>query len=805
MRDLRYALRVLGKNPVFTAAAVLTLALGIGLNTAIFSIFDAMALRPVQLPGATPALTIYQDMRGEVNREMIGGPNLFSVPEYVDYRDHNHVFSGLTAYTPDYRALVDADVRPVAGQLAACNFFTVLDVQPVIGRAFAPNECSAPDAGPVVVLSDAFWRSHFGGDRRVIGKTMKVNRVPLTIVGVAPPGFAGTEIVASSFWVPLSMQWSLWGRTDPAPFAGRENVDWLTLIGRLRPHVTIDRARADLAVIAARRDAQFKNRITTLSLTEPNYFGTGEQRQIIMAIGTVFLVACGLVLLIACANVANLFLARAAARQREIAVRLAIGASRAQIVKQLLIESVLIGGAGGLLGTAVAFASARAVVASLLSAPDIDPLTIIVAPDVRVFAYALLLVLVAVLVFGLLPALQATRPDVHSALKEGGQSNVARSRLRSTLVGVQVAVSMILLVTAGLLLRGLSHARSVDPGFAVDGVTTLSFDLHAEGYTMARAEGFQREVDSWLGSLPGVVATSRATTAPLAGRHYFSQFAAVGSATKKQMEYNRVSRGFFSSVGIPIVRGRDFLPSEMDGHFMIVSEAAARALFPGADPIGQRVRSSRDYTVVGVARDAQVSELGQEHGPYLYMAASDSDALDIGTIIVRSTAPQSTVAAALRTGALGIDRDLHLKIAPLRDNMRSYVEASQFLAAISASLALLALLLASLGVYGTVAFTVARRTREIGIRMALGATAGKVVGYMAAQTMHTVMVAAAIGLVICLGVTRILERVLFGVSPLDATAFLAVPMILLGVALLASYIPARRAARVDPLVALRAE
>src|SRR5690348_10590767 len=208
MRDLRYALRVLGKNPVFAIAAVLTLALGIGLNTAIFSIFDAIALRPVQLPGATPALTIYQDMRGDVNRDMIGGRSLFSVPEYTDYRDHNHVFSGVTAYTPEYRALVDADVRPVSGQLAACNFFTVLNVQPVLGRGFAPDECAAPDAGPVAVISDAFWRTHFGADPRVIGRTMKVNRVPLTIVGVAPPGFTGTEIVASSYWVPLSMQWS---------------------------------------------------------------------------------------------------------------------------------------------------------------------------------------------------------------------------------------------------------------------------------------------------------------------------------------------------------------------------------------------------------------------------------------------------------------------------------------------------------------------------------------------------------------------------------------------------------------------
>jgi putative ABC transport system permease protein len=351
----------------------------------------------------------------------------------------------------------------------------------------------------------------------------------------------------------------------------------------------------------------------------------------------------------------------------------------------------------------------------------------------------------------------------------------------------------------------LSHARSVDAGFVVDNVTTLTFDLHAEGYTPARAVAFQRELDSWIGTVPGVIAASRAFTAPLGGRHYFGQFSAPGSTPQRQLQYDHVSRGFFASVGIPIVRGRDFSPSETDGHFMIVNEAAARLLWPGRDPLGQRVHGGRDYTVVGVARDAQVSELGQEHEPYLFAAASDSDALDIGTVIVRSTAPQAIVAAALRTGALGIDRDLHLKIAPLRDNMRVYIQASQFLAAISSTLATLALLLATLGVYGTVAFMVARRTREIGIRIALGASAGTVIRYMAAQTMRTVLVAAGIGLAICLAVTRVLERVLFGVSPLDATAFLAVSAFLFGVALLASYIPARRAARVDPLVALRAE
>ena len=805
MRDVRYALRVLSKNPGFTTAAVLTLALGIGANAAIFSIFDAMALRPVQLPGVTKTVKMYQDMRGDFQRNVIGGPSLFSYPEYADYRDHNHVFTELTAFAPEFRALVDADVKPVEGQLAACNYFAVMGVAPAIGRGFLPNECAATDAGPVVVLSDAFWRNHFAADPKVIGRTLKLNRIPLTIIGVTPAGFTGTEIMSASYWVPLSMQWSLFGRADRAPFQAREDLSWLTLLGRLKPGLTESQARADLGVIAARRDVQAKNRVTTLLLSEPNMFARRDMRDIIMKIGTVFLIAVGLVLLIACANIANLFLARATTRQREIAIRLAIGASRAQLVRQLLVESLLIAVAGGVLGTAVSFWSARALVAVLLRTPDIDPLAIHVMPDARVFGYALLLVVVAACAFGLVPALHATRPDLNEVLKEGAEGSGTRSRLRSTFVGVQVAVSMVLLVTAGLLLRGLSHAQSVDPGFALDNTTMMTVDLHAEGYGQERAMAFHRALGGWLRTVPGVVAYSEAATAPLAGRHYFGGFGTSGETHKHQMQYNLVSPGFFATVAIPIVRGRDFGASEANGQYAIASEAAARTLWPGRDPIGQTVRGEHDYTVIGVARDAQVVDLGRTHEPFLYLSASDADALEVGTVIVRSSASQPTVAAALRAGALAQDPDLHLKIAPLRDNMRSYIETSQFLTSISAALAGFALLLASIGIYGTVAFSVARRTREIGIRMALGAAGRNVIGVVARDVMRTVAIGAGIGLIICALVTRVLERVLFGVSPLDAAAFLGVPTVLLAVAVVATYIPARKAVRVDPIIALRAE
>lgn len=805
MRDVRFALRVLKKNPVFTAAAVLTLALGIGLNATIFSIFDAMALRPVALPGSTRALTMYQDIRGDIHRNVIGGPGLFSFPEYVDYRDNNHVFTGLAAYMPEFRALVDADVKPVQGQLTTCNFFPVLGVSPAMGRGFLPNECDAADGGPVIVLSDAFWRSHFGGDPRILGRTIKLNRIPLTVIGIAPAGFTGTEVVAASYWVPISMQWSLFGHSDPTPFTAQDDMAWLTLIGRLQPGGSEEQARADLGVIAARRDAQFKNRVTTVSVGEPNMFGRQDKRRAILAVGSVFMAAVALVLLIACANIANLMLARASARQREIAVRLAIGASRGQLIRQLLIESLLIAAAGGVLGTAVSFSSARALVGILLRTPDIDPLTIPIAPDARVFLYALLLVLMAACVFGLMPALHATRPDLTRTLKEGTDGSGSRSRLRGTLVGTQVAVSTVLLVTAGLLLRGLAHARTADPGFNLDQTTTMSFDLRAEGYRQPRAIAFHHKLDALLTTIPGVIASVQATGAPLAGRHYFSSFSKPGEARARQMEYNVVSPGFFATVGIPIVRGRDFATTDETGEYAIVSEAAANAFWPGEDPLGKKIRAERIYTIVGVARDAQVSELGVAHAPFIYLSRSDADALEMGTVIVRSSAPLATVGAALRAGALAEDRDLHLRVAPLRDNMRGYIDASRMLAGLSGTLAALALVLASIGIYGTVAFTVARRTREIGIRIALGAAGHHVIAEVTRHAIRTVAVGAGIGLSICLLVTRVLERVLFGVSALDAAAFVGVPVLLFTVALVATVIPARRAVGVDPMVALRAE
>jgi predicted permease len=408
-------------------------------------------------------------------------------------------------------------------------------------------------------------------------------------------------------------------------------------------------------------------------------------------------------------------------------------------------------------------------------------------------------------VFGLAPALQATRLDVNTTMRSGSDIGGSHSRLRNSLLGIQVGVSTVLLIAAGLLLRSVARAQSADPGFIVDHAVTMTFDLHAEAYNQQRAVAFHRELEAVLKTLPGVVAVAEANTAPLGSRHYFAQFGIPGENRRAQMQYNNVTPGFFASVGIPIIRGRDFDASDNGGRVAITTEAAARLFWPGQDPIGKTIKGDQVYSVVGVVRDAQVSELGQTHEPFLYLGAGDRDALELTSVIVRSSASEATVATALRAAALAVDRDLHFKIAPLRDNLKPYVQASRFLATLSSTLAALALLLASLGIYGTVAFVVARRRREIGIRMALGAQKEAVIALMTRQAMRPVISAALIGLAVAALVARVLQRVLFGVSTLDAVAFVGVPIVLTIVALLASYLPARRAARVDPMVALRAE
>jgi predicted permease len=819
--DVRYALRMLSKNPGFTVVAVLTLALGIGANTGIFTILNGAALRPLPLPDSDRLASIYQSFRGRVRRNVYGEPNLFSYSEYQDYRDHNHVFSGLVAYQPSVEATLGSD-RPqqVDGTLVSCNYFPVFGVQPTLGRGFLDSECAKPGANPVVVLSDALWRSTFAASPSILGTTITLNRSPFTVIGIAPPGFGGSEIEPSAFWAPVTMQRAV---ERGSKLLDDDNLSWLVLIGRMRAGVSLGQVRAELDVIAGRLDQDHPGRKTTLAIQTATFFSGPEEHAVALGVGAAILGAVGLVLLIACANVASLLLARAAGRRHEIAVRLALGATRRRLVRQLLTESFLIAALGGVLGSLLAFWSAEAGVHLLLThlprgAPS---LVFSVSPDARVLIFALLLTLITGAAFGLMPALEASRPDVNTTLKQGDAryhgGPVAGGRLRRVLVGVQVAVCMVLLISAGLLMRGLYRAQTIDPGFDTKDVAVASFDLTAQGYSQPRAATFQQQLMERLTALPGVDGVAETGTTPLSDSHFGTGVSIAGREGWQQVEYNIVSPNYFSLLGIPVTRGRGFAKSDSlmvnDGQLgtasvVVVTESTARRFWPGQDPIGKTLKLQSEghhtVTVVGVARDAQVSRPGESDTLYLYFPAGPKDQPGL-QFLVHSAIGFAGAAQGIKAAAHALDPELPVSVVRLEDNLEIWRAPSRIVSVVSGVLGALALLLASLGVYGMVSYAVSGRVREIGIRMTLGADGRDVLNLVLRQALRPVAVGTIIGLACSAAVSNALSSLLYGVSPHDLVSFLFIPFFLLSVTILASYVPARRATKVDPMVALRNE
>jgi predicted permease len=811
-RDLRYGARALGKNPGFTMAAVLAIALGIGVNTGIFSVLNGVALRLLPIPRAEQIVSVDQIFHGKLSRNVHGEPGLFSYPEYKNYRDHNHVFTGLLAYEPFLEATLGGESpTQLMGAAASCNYFDVLGEKPELGRVFVDADCNAPGASAVVVLSDDLWRSRFGADPSIVGKSVSLNRAKFVVIGIAAPGFGGLDPWPSAFWAPVTMQKEL----EPArDFLNEDNTGWLGMLGRMQGGVSIEEVRSDLRVISARIDEQYPGRTTTLVIHRATFMGRPEERTVVFAIGGVVMAAVGLVLLIACANVANLLLARASARQKEIVIRLSIGGSRWQIVRQLLTESLLISFLGGMLGSLVAFWSMEGIAQFVIAhLPHGSPrLVWNVNPDLRVWGYSLVLTVLTGIVFGLAPALHATRQDLSTAIKEdsAGLTGKAGSGgfLRSTLVGLQVAVCMILLIAAGLLMRGLYAAQTVDPGFEMKGITQAMFDLPSQGYGDERARAFQRELMARVASLPGVDGVEQARVTPLNDQFMGTGMTLAGETETRQVEFNIVSPGFFSMLGIPIVRGRGFSKEETqaDAGVMVVTESTARRLWPGGDAVGKTVRSfeNKEYQVVGVVRDAQASHLGEPGGIFIYIPAGPKEQAEL-QLLVHSMSGDSATANGIRDVARTLDANLVVDVTKLEENLELWRTPSRIVAALSGALGTLALLLASIGVYGVVSYGVSQRIREIGIRMTLGADGKDVMRLLLRQAMRPVLIGALVGVAGCAAVSQILSKVLYGIGSHDPIAFVGVPAFLLGIALMASYIPARRATRVDPVVALRYE
>ena len=815
LQDVRFGTRTLWRSPGLTVAAVMAIALGIGINVGIFSVLNGLALRLLPVPRAQELISVNQILhfQGRGDRFIHNGVNWFSYSEYQDYRDHNHDFSGLVAYEPYVEAnLRDTEVRQILGTVASCNYFDVLIEHPAQGRGFVDSDCGSRGANAVVVVSDDLWRGKFAADPSLVGKKIVLNQTAYTVIGIARPGFTGTEPIPSAFWVPITMQQALEPGSDRL---SNDNMSWLALLGRTRPGVTMEDVRADLGVIAGRIDQQHSGsrRTTSLVIRTATFFSSPEERSFLIPVASIVLAAFALVLLIACANVASLLLARASVRQKEIALRLSMGASRWRLVRQLLTESLLLSLAGGALGSVIAFWSFIRITQLVTShlPHDFPPFAVNVAPNLHVLAYALVLSLFTGFVFGLVPALRSSRPDLNSAIKGDGTSIGTSKKsgrfLLNTLVGSQVAVCMVLLLAAGLLLRGLYTAQTIDPGFEMKGVATVFLDLEKQGYDPAHATGFMQRFRELIQGIPGVIEVAQAECAPLSHDFSASHFMVPGRVDPVPIEYNHVTPGYFSLLGIPIVRGRSFKPAETHAApGIIVTESTARRLWPGQDPLGKALRemSGREYSVIGVAKDAQVAHLGQLDTNYLYFPAGTEDN-SRSFVLIRYATGFTDIATGIRDAGRSIDPGVSIDVTRLEDYLEVWRAPSRIVTALSGALGTLALLLCSIGVYGMVSYSVSRSVRDIGIRMALGADGAKVMRHVLWQAMRPVLIGVAVGMALCAAVSGVLSSMMFGLGAHDPIAFIFMPLFLLAVAFVATFIPGRRAMRVDPMVALRCE
>jgi predicted permease len=814
LQDLRFGSRRLLKSPGFTLIAVASLALGIGANTAIFSLVNTVLLRP--LPVAKPERLVSVSVLGKDDSMLA-----FSYPTYKDYRDRSgDVLAGLFAERLAPMSLSRAgDNERVWGYLVSGNYFEVLGVAAARGRTFTSDEDRTALSAPVAVISHACWKRRFGADPSVVGRDVLLNGHPFRVVGVMPEGFAGTEIIYTpEVWVPMTMQAWIEPGNEWLERRGTQNI---FAVGRLKDGVTAEQAQASLNLLAAQvgREYPDTNEGQKIILVPPGFI-VPQLRGAVVGFAAVLTGTLGLVLLIACTNLANLLLARASARRKEIALCVALGASRWRVMRQLLTESLLLALAGGATGLLLAVWILGAVAAYR---PPLDiPVWIEAGVDWRVLLFALGASLLTTLLFGLAPALQATRTDLVPALKDvASQAGRTRSRLRSALVVAQVTLSLVLLVAAGLTLRALARLQTTSPGFEVEHGLVASYDLGLQGYDEARGRDFQRRLLERVRALPGVRAASLTDLFPLSLNYTSNDVYIEGrpggrGANVPISMVASVEHGYFDAMGISVVAGRPFdeRDDERSPRVVVVNETFARRFFPGADPareaVGKRMSFSGDNgpwaEIVGVAKDGKYWTIGEAPQMFVYSPSAQSYT-STGTLVVRTTGgdPRALV-PALNAEVRAIDQALPLfDVKTIEEHMGVSLFPARVAAALLGGFGLLALLLAAMGVYGVVSYAAAQRTREIGIRMALGARGRDVLRLVAGRGMLLVGLGVCLGLAGALALTRFMEGLLYGVSATDPLTFALVAALLLGVALVACLVPARRATKVDPMVALRYE
>lgn len=799
VHDLRYSLRALLKHRNFTVAALLTLALGIGINTSIFTLLYSVAFRPLPVKDPDRVVNVYQILGGEFSRQVEGNVALLSYPEYLNYRDRVGGLSGLAASADAKLYLGGGNVEKINGLMVTDNYFSLLGGSSSLGRTFFDKECQAPQQCPIAVLSHSFWQRRFGSDQSIVGSSITLNRRRFTVIGVAARDFLGAEMTVPDVWVPVTMQPALMPENK---FLDLADCSWLSVIGRLKDGVSLPQVQAELQLVAAQVDHNYPGRKTTVNVMPGSYLNSPEVRSEGTPIAILVMAAVGLVLLIACANVSNLMLARSAARRKEIAVRLALGASRSRLIRLLLTESILLAVLGGIIGLVLAVFLPPILFKVI---PEIG-LDIDFKPNATVFAYMFLISLITGVVFGLAPAIESTKSNLTDALKSTRSSGrVAKSRLRSLLVIGQVAVSLVLLIGAGLLVRGLQQAESTELGFDQKNLLVLSMDLTTQGYDEARAATLHAQLSERLKALPAIRSVGLAEVAPFSGTRE-TTIDIEGRGSSLSVGANLVSAEYLKTLRVPIRRGRQFTEEDARSGASpaVISQAMANRFWPGVDPVGQHFKESggTSHEIIGVVADISSRQVGKLDGPLFYTPASPAKLSGLSFILRTNENPPSAI-GAVREAARSLDKDAFVSAEPLEENVRRMLEPARTGAWFSGTVSLLALLIAATGIYGMLSYHVVERTSEIGIRMALGAQRRNVLLLIVSDGMKLAAIGTAIGVIAAIVLARVVSSLLFGVGPTDFSTFATVSLVALFVALLACYIPARRATKVDPLIALR--
>jgi predicted permease len=812
IKDIRYAIRGLMKRPGFVAIAVITLALGIGANTAIFSLVNTVLLRSLPVERANEIVSVA--LRGKDD-----SMSAFSYPNYKDFRDHNDVLSGLLVYRFVPLSLSrGGNNERIWGYEVSGNYFDVLKVKAIHGRTFLPEEDQTKLSHPVIIVGYDCWQRRFGADPNLVGKDVLINDHQFKVIGITPQGFKGTELVYSpEMWVPASMmEWVEPGAT----WLDNRNSKNFFAIGRLKSGVDSRQAEASLNLVAQQLAKEYpdSNEGQTVKIVPPGFI-LPDLRGAVVNFTWVLMAAVGLVLLVTCTNLAGLMLARATDRRKEIAIRLAMGANRLRLMRQLLTESVLLSFAGGAVGVLLALWIVKVLLA--LKPPIDFPLALDISIDWRVLLFSLAVSVAAGVIFGFAPALQATRPNLVGALKDtAAQGGAVKTKLRSVLVVAQISISLVVLIAAGLVVRTLQQLQTMNPGFETKNALTMSFDLGLQGYDDARGQQFYRQLKERLQSLPGVENAAVSSYIPLSLNYNSNNIFVEGHPPERGENVpvamtGNVGPDYFKTMGTPILKGREFTDADQPKAepVAVVNEYFVRRLMPELSSPGEAVGKRFSFRsaggpftrIVGVAKGGKYFNIAEEPRPFVWTPMAQ-DYNSSGILMVRTKGNPEAMFAAVRGQVQSLDPNLPLfDVKTFTEHMRFALFPAKVAATVLGVFGLVALMLAAIGVYGITSYAVAQRTHEIGVRLALGAQLSDVLKLVLGHGLKLTIIGAALGLFGAFLATRAITSVLYGVSATDPLTFGLVSVLLIGVALVASYVPARRATKVEPLIALRNE